>query len=82
MKFSIVVPTYNEENDIAGTLDALVALDYPDKETVVVDDSTDSTPTIVGRYAAQDVRLVRPARREGAAARATLASWKRPEISW
>ena len=65
MKFSIVVPTYNEENDIAGTLDALVALDYPDKETVVVDDSTDSTPTIVGRYAAQDVRLVRPARREG-----------------
>ena len=46
MKFSIVVPTYNEENDIAGTLDALTSLDYPDKEIIVVDDSTDSTPAI------------------------------------
>jgi glycosyltransferase involved in cell wall biosynthesis len=65
MMFSIVVPTYNEENDIVGTLDALVALDYPDKEIIVVDDSTDSTPDIVRRYAAKGVRLVRPARREG-----------------
>lgn len=65
MKFSIVVPTYNEENDIAGTLDALTSLDYPDKEIIVVDDSTDSTPAVVGRYASRGVRLVRPARREG-----------------
>jgi glycosyltransferase involved in cell wall biosynthesis len=65
MKFSIVVPTYNEENDIAGTLDALTSLDYPDREIIVVDDSTDSTPAIVGKYASRGVRLVRPARREG-----------------
>ena len=65
MKFSIVVPTYNEENDIAGTLDALVTLDHPDREIIVVDDSTDSTPDIVRRYAAKGVRLVRPASREG-----------------
>lgn len=65
MKFSIVVPTYNEANDIAGTLDALVSLDYPDKEVIVVDDSTDATPDIVRRYAIQGVRLVRPTRREG-----------------
>lgn len=65
MKFSIVVPTYNEENDIAGTLDALVALDYPDREIIVVDDSTDETPEIVRRYVNKDMRLVRPARREG-----------------
>lgn len=65
MKFSIVVPTYNEENDIAGTLGALTSLDYPEKEIIVVDDSTDSTPEIVRRYEAKGVRLVRPARREG-----------------
>jgi len=65
MKFSIVIPTYNEEHDIAGTLDACVALDYPDKEIIVVDDSTDSTPDIVRRYADRNVRLVRPVRREG-----------------
>lgn len=65
MKFSIVIPTYNEENDIAGTLDALVSLDYPDMEILVVDDSTDSTPDIVQRYANQGVRLVRPVQRAG-----------------
>ena len=65
MKFSIVVPTYNEQNDIAGTLDALTALDYPDKEIIVVDDSTDATPEIIRRYASKGVRLVRPAKREG-----------------
>jgi glycosyltransferase involved in cell wall biosynthesis len=65
MKFSIVVPTYNEENDIAGTLDALTSLDHPDREIIVVDDSTDSTPEIVRRYEAKGVRLIRPARREG-----------------
>lgn len=65
MKFSIVVPTYNEENDIAGTLDALAALDYPDREIIIVDDSSDSTPDIVRRYESNGVRLVRPAKREG-----------------
>lgn len=65
MKFSIVVPTYNEENDITATLDSLVALDWPDMEIVVVDDSNDSTPAIVERYAGRGVRLIRPSRREG-----------------
>lgn len=65
MKFSIVVPTYNEENDIAATLDSLVALDWPDYEILVVDDSNDRTPEIVSSYANQGVRLIRPVKREG-----------------
>lgn len=65
MKFSIVVPTYNEQKDIALTLDALVALDYPVKEIIVVDDSRDSTPEIVAQYVERGVRLIRPAKREG-----------------
>lgn len=65
MKFSIIVPTYNEEQDIGRTLDALVALDYPDKEILVVDDSTDLTPEIVRGYAGCGVSLIRPEKREG-----------------
>jgi glycosyltransferase involved in cell wall biosynthesis len=61
VKFSIIVPTYNEQNDIGGTLDALVALDYPDKEIIIADDSTDATPDIVRLYADRGVRLIHPA---------------------
>ena len=65
MKFSIVVPTYNEERDIASTLESLIALDYPDKEIIVVDDSSDSTPDIVSSYIEKGMRLLRPERKEG-----------------
>lgn len=65
MKFSIVVPTYNEERDIGATLDALLELDWPDVEILVVDDSTDSTPDIVCTYADRGVHLVRPKEPEG-----------------
>jgi len=60
MKFSIIIPTYNEENDIRSTLDAMLAIDYPDKEIIVVDDSTDSTPNIVREYKDLGVRLIHP----------------------
>lgn len=65
MKFSIIVPTYNEEHDIATTLDSLVALDWPDREILIVDDSTDQTPAIVKKYADCGVCLIRPEKREG-----------------
>ena len=60
MKFSIIIPTYNEANDIAATLEALLDLDYPDQETIVVDDSTDRTPEIVRQYGDKGVRLIHP----------------------
>lgn len=65
MKFSIVIPTYNEEREIAGTLDGLLAVDYPAMEIIVVDDSTDTTPAIVRRYEDYGVRLIRPFKHEG-----------------
>ncbi|MBI2867362.1 MAG: glycosyltransferase [Chloroflexi bacterium] len=58
MLVSIVVPTRNEEKDIARTLDALTSLSYPRKEILVVDDSTDGTPRVVASYADRGVRLV------------------------
>ena len=60
MKFSIIIPTYNEAADIAATLEALLGLDYGDKEIIVVDDSTDRTPEIVRRYVDRGVRLIHP----------------------
>ena len=60
MRFSIIIPTYNEDRDIAATLEALLGLDYPDREILVVDDSSDRTPEIVGGYARQGVRLIHP----------------------
>ena len=65
MKFSIVIPTYNEENDIARTLDALVNMSYKNKEILVVDDSNDNTPKIVSEYVNCGVVIIRPETRRG-----------------
>ena len=51
--FSIIIPTYNEENDIRRTCEALVNLDYPHKEVIIVDGgSTDDTIKIVSEFVA------------------------------
>ena len=55
---SIIIPARNEAEDIARTLDSCLAIDYEPKEIIVVDDSTDDTPTIVASYADRGVRLI------------------------
>ncbi|WP_456324760.1 glycosyltransferase [Desulfonauticus submarinus] len=57
-KVSIIIPTYNEEEDIEKTLQACVGLDYQNKEIIVVDDSTDKTPKIVRKFESQGVKLI------------------------
>ncbi len=48
---SIIVPAYNEEENIKRTLDSIIDSDYPAKEIIVVDDgSTDLTYAIAARY--------------------------------
>ena len=64
---SIIIPTYNEAEDIGRTLDALVQLDYPHKEVIVVDASTDSTPRIVQQYEQHGVKLLKQVGRGGRA---------------
>jgi glycosyltransferase involved in cell wall biosynthesis len=59
---SIVVPAYNEELQIGGALDALVAQDYPtEKRQILVlsDASTDRTDEIVAGYEGHGVELLR-----------------------
>lgn len=64
-KVSIVVPTYNEENDIEATILSLLSLDYTNFEIIIVDDSTDNTPLIVKKYMNEQIRLIRPEVRKG-----------------
>ena len=65
LKYSIIVPTYNEENDIEETLNHLINLDYDNYDVLVVDDSTDSTPIIVRKYLDSKLKLILPDERKG-----------------
>ncbi len=50
---AIIVPCWNEENTIKGTVDSLLALDYPkDKLTIVLvdDGSTDNTAAVMDTF--------------------------------
>jgi len=53
-KVAIIVPCWNEETTVAGTVESLLALDYPtDKLSIILvnDGSTDATPAVLDRYA-------------------------------
>jgi glycosyltransferase involved in cell wall biosynthesis len=65
---SIVVPAYNEERQIGGAIEALVAQDYPaDRRQILIlsDASTDRTDEIVKSYASHGVELLRMPKRSG-----------------
>jgi cellulose synthase/poly-beta-1,6-N-acetylglucosamine synthase-like glycosyltransferase len=65
---SIVIPAYNEEKQIAGAIDALLAQDYPrDRLQILVlsDASTDGTDEIVRQYESRGVELLRMPERRG-----------------
>lgn len=63
--FSIIIPTYNEERDIARTLDFILRQEYADFEVIVVDDSIDNTSKIVEEYKDPRLKLVTPDVRRG-----------------
>ncbi|MBM3129716.1 MAG: glycosyltransferase family 2 protein [Chloroflexi bacterium] len=74
MKFSVVIPTYNRQNTLRQTLAALVAQDYADYESIVVDDgSNDGTRAMIAqefpraRYLYQQNRGPAAARNRGIA---------------
>ena len=66
---SVLVPAYCEEAVIERTVESLIALDWPAKEVIVVDDgSPDRTAEILEPYArAGRIRLVRKLVNEGKA---------------
>ena len=57
-KVSVIVPVYNVDDCLARCLDSLCAQTLRDIEILCIDDgSTDSSPEILRRYAAQDARI-------------------------
>src|SRR3989337_727170 len=69
MKFSILVPAYNEEQSIASCLNSLISVAYDDKEIIVIDDaSTDYTVQAVEKFLDKGVILVRREKNGGRAA--------------
>jgi len=68
---TITVPCYNEAHSIRATIDALLALDYPEDRRqilVISDASTDGTDAIVREYADRGVELLRLETRRGKSA--------------
>src|SRR5688572_14703074 len=67
---SIIIPTYNEEEDIARTMDAMAALSPHPLEVIVVDASRDRTPEIVRSYEGRipGLRLIRQGSKPGVSA--------------
>ncbi len=75
MKLSILLPVYNEEDNLERLLKRLSAVEL-DKEIIAIDDcSQDRSPAILGRYAGPDLVVVRhPINQgKGAAVRSGLA---------
>ncbi|MBI2470993.1 MAG: glycosyltransferase family 2 protein [Planctomycetes bacterium] len=69
MKFSILVPAYNEEQSISSCLNSLVSVAYDDKEIIVVDDaSTDRTVQAIEKFFNKGVILVERGKNGGRAA--------------
>jgi len=57
-KVSVLMSVYNGETHLAEAIDSILAQTFTDFELVIVEDgSTDSTPAILARYAAQDARI-------------------------
>lgn len=65
---TIVIPAYNEERQIRGAIEALLAQDFPpDRRQILIisDGSTDGTDGIVQEFASRGVELLRIAVRGG-----------------
>jgi cellulose synthase/poly-beta-1,6-N-acetylglucosamine synthase-like glycosyltransferase len=76
-ELTINLPVYNEERALAGTIEALLGLDYPAERRhilVVSDCSTDRTDDIARSFAQRGVRLLRLPRRGGKTAAENAAA--------
>ena len=69
---SILIPAYNAQRWIAGTIESALAQTWPHKEVIVVDDgSTDNTFKVAMRFASKGVRVVAQSNQGAASARNT-----------
>lgn len=58
MRFLIIIPAHNEEENLPFTLDSLRQQSFKDFKTVIVNDgSTDKTPEVIRKYTETDSRF-------------------------
>jgi cellulose synthase/poly-beta-1,6-N-acetylglucosamine synthase-like glycosyltransferase len=63
---TVLLPVYNEERVIDRLMGCCTSFDHDDYEVIVVDDSTDSTPAKLARWAGDEhVRIIHRKSREG-----------------
>ena len=56
--FSIIVPVYNDENNLTRCLDSIISQTFTDFECLLIDDgSTDNSPAICDEYAKKNSRI-------------------------
>lgn len=58
-KFSVIIPSYNEGEDIRLSVESAINQNYLAQEIIVVDDSDDNTPEIIREYENKNVRLLK-----------------------
>lgn len=59
MKFSIVIPSYNEKDDVRLSIESAIGQTHPNKEVLVIDDSNDNVSRqIISEYEGRGLRLV------------------------
>ncbi len=63
LRYSMVIPSYNEGEDVRLSIESAINQTYPNKEILVVDDSSDNTPEIVKEYASLGVKLLKGQRK-------------------
>jgi cellulose synthase/poly-beta-1,6-N-acetylglucosamine synthase-like glycosyltransferase len=74
-RVSVVVNNYNYERYLAEAVDSALAQDWPDVETIVVDDgSTDASRDVLAGYGPDVVLVLQPNRGQIAACTAGLAA--------
>lgn len=57
-KISVIIPVYRAEKFLANCLDSVLAQTFTDIEIICIDDgNTDSSPKILAKYAARDIRI-------------------------
>lgn len=70
MKYSVVIPLYNKEHYIAGTLRSVLTQTFPDYEVIVVDDgSTDHSLQACKEVRSDKIRVVQQVNQGVSAAR-------------
>ncbi|MCF6150331.1 MAG: glycosyltransferase family 2 protein [Candidatus Kuenenia sp.] len=69
MRFSVLIPAYNEEKSISACLNSLLSVHYSEKEVIVIDDaSADNTVKEVEKFVSRGVILVKREKNGGRAA--------------